>query len=465
MKNFSLKKNSIIVFSTLFLLAIFCSLTSCKKDPNTELGNNLHNSELLKEYYVDTVFDILAYSEPDTSYAVQNPSRFLLGSFYDEVFGSHAYSFYTQLAYSSANSSVIDQYSESTAEIDSVVLELPYSGLYPISKETKSFNNLKFALHELLEPIETRLSGDEPYKLHETIAYNPEIYSGHSFDVAIAPLDTVYDSLTSTKRVLPLRLRLNNDFGKKLMAFPDEAYNNGTSFSEHYNGICLVAQMAKTQDDNSLCSFSASLDGSRAKLFVYYHPKNGSVSAVQYVCFVFDSQNMRFTSASHNYEASQDQILKDYLSGSRVNAKYLYISSTAGLRTKIEIPNFKEIFEGKKVVINKAELDIYVDEAYEPNSVEMPLKLQIDSIDDNASGFDPMGSYNKDKKLYTLNITRELQSILYRNKENPSLSITASIQEKYGTPVAVRLCGLDGKNRTKNQREPRLRLVYTLINQ
>lgn len=151
----------------LFVLCVLC-LIGCKRDPDSMLGDNIHNDNDLTEGFQDTIFEIIAYSIPDSSLVVQNPSRVLLGAVNDNVFGSAEYNLFTQLDYSISNSSS-DEFILGVSTIDSIILTLPYSDLYPTSRSDAHGRAIKLKIHELTEKILKSSDKDSLYNINSSI--------------------------------------------------------------------------------------------------------------------------------------------------------------------------------------------------------------------------------------------------------------------------------------------------------
>lgn len=437
----------------LFVLCVLC-LIGCKRDPDSMLGDNIHNDNDLTEGFQDTIFEIIAYSIPDSSLVVQNPSRVLLGAVNDNVFGSAEYNLFTQLDYSISNSSS-DEFILGVSTIDSIILTLPYSDLYPTSRSDAHGRAIKLKIHELTEKILKSSDKDSLYNINSSIDYDPNVLSGNEFTILPRPFDSIYDSVSGSRSVSPIKVKLSKEFGARLLSRPSGSYLTDGAFSEDYNGICIIAQPCANEKESSVVAFAVSSTSVAViKIEVFYDNVLGTKTKSK----LFSMGPVRFTQVKRNINTSNDMAFKAQMRGDTSYGKqFLYVEASGGAVVKFKLPNLKEVFKSNEIIVNKADLILPVVTAENPSGMETPKALQIDGIADNS--YNPQGKYNSSDGAYHLNLTRQLQSMIYKDADPSELfNLTTSISERYGTPTRISLYGPKG-----GAKKMKLRVIYTTV--
>lgn len=204
-------------------------------------------------------------------------------------------------------------------------------------------------------------------------------------------------------------------------------------------------------------------------LTIYYH--NKEKKGLKH-SFVVNEAAARFTSIHHfnyvNANASlKKQILdKDY---SEIEEK-LYIQASGGVKTLINFPHLKETFQGKKVMINKAELVIIRSEDdysifFQPTALDMYYKKDATSstsyyLPDYLMGDDYFGgAYNANKKEYRFRITQYIQNLITGDTEDYPLHLVVK-----GAATKANRMVLNGINPMNVDNRLRLEITYSLIN-
>ncbi len=109
----------------------------------------------------------------------------------------------------------------------------------------------------------------------------------------------------------------------------------------------------------------------------------------------------------------------------------VFVQSLAGLKTKLILPDWKQVFKNKVTSINRADIVISVKSGTEVDPFKPHdnlLLLAADSIGKNtitADFLDLGGAYNSTTKEYKLNFTRHLQQILNGTVKDYGLYIVA----------------------------------------
>lgn len=421
--------------SVFFILLI--ALSACQKNPDSGLGGTIGgDKDYLSERYQDTAFDIIVYSLPDTGLIIQNAERMLLGSVQDDIFGRTDYHIYAQLAYVGTNAST-DGFVDGDA-IDSVVLILPYSGLYPTKKGVADGRPIHITIHELLEELHDSGNTDSLYSITSDIPYSAAFGPAASFSPR--PFDTVYDTVKQWEGVPALRVRLDASLGERLMTLPQAAYGSSDAFIQYFHGLCLRSAPVTAQEESSVVSFAFGTElestGDVMRVEVYHGVTAGDTA--RYSIFMFS--RVRFTKVERDYSTSTDADFKAQMDGdSTAGGQAAYIACSGGAYMACVLPNIREVFAGRQIIVNRAHLVLNVASAANGSDISLPQTLQIPGSLDDAYSQD--GHWDSEDKAYRLVLTRYLQRLLYGQATPEPFYIYPSTIERYGMPCCVKLNG------------------------
>lgn len=438
---------------SVFLCALV-ALSACHKNPDSGLGGTIGgDKDYLTERYQDTAFDIVVYSLPDTGLIIQNAERMLLGAMQDDVFGRADYHLYSQLHYLGTNAPT-EGFLEDDV-IDSVVLVLPYSGLYPTAKGAADGRPIHITVHELTEELYDSGNADSLYPITSDIPYGPAL--GASVSFSPRPFDTVYDSLNQRSSVPSLRVHLDTEVGKKLLSLPAAAYESSDAFSQYFHGLCLRSVPVAAQEQSSVVSFAFGTNLTDETDMMRIEVYHGRVAAdtVRYSLFAFSG--VRFTKVERDYGTSADADFKAQMNGdSTAGGQSVYIACSGGARMACVLPNIREVFAGRQIIVNRAHLVLNVASAANGSDISLPQTLQIPGSLDDAYSQD--GHWNSGDKAYRLVLTRYLQRLLYEQAVPEPFYIYPSTLERYGMPCCVKLNG------PKAMGSPmKLEMIYTEV--
>ena len=421
---------------SVFLIALV-ALSACRKDPDSALGGTVGgDKDYLTERYQDTAFDIVVYSLPDTGLIIQNAERLLLGSMQDDVFVRADYHVYSQLRYMGSNAST-DGFVDGDDAIDSVILVLPYSGLYPTRKGAADGRPIQITVHELAEELQDSGNTDSLYSISSDVPYTAAFGPAASFSPR--PFDTVYDSVKGQSLVPSLRVRLDASLGERLMTLPAAAYESPEAFAQYFNGICLRSVPVTAQDESSVVSFAFgnNLEAADMMRIAVYH---GRISADTARYSLFSFGPVRFTKVERDYSTSTDADFRAQMDGdSTAGGQSVYLACSGGAYLACVLPNIRELFAGRQIIVNRAHLVLNAASASNGSGVTLPQTLQIPGSLDDAYRQD--GHWDSGDKAYRLVLTRYLQRLLYEQAEPEPFYIYPSTLERYGMPCCVKLNG------------------------
>jgi hypothetical protein len=387
------------LFAILILSVVF--LFSCNKEPDLVGLDLLPEGDRLGASFMDTS-TIIAYTVYEDSVLTSKMTFGVIGSIYDEVFGKTTASLYTQIKLTT-NAPTFG----TNPVVDSVVLVLPYYGLFGDSTAMQAF---------------------KVYELTDSLSINTKYYSnspGPAFNEGslLAEqtfLPRVNDSVvvdTATKVIPQLRLKFKPLMGERILNATTTDLENNDNFVTYFKGIVIKTDPENTPGSGSLVSFYLTSTLSRLKM--YYHNTEDTL------IYNFGIEaSARFNRYDHNgyAEASPDlkaQLINhDTLQGKQK----LFIQAFGGTKVKLRFPYLKKWAADKKIAIADAKL-IMINADFSP-PFEAPTQLALRAIltdstqgvlvDENegTSYFD--GTYN-DSKGYQFRISRYIQQLLNSN--------------------------------------------------
>lgn len=309
------------------LLLVLVGFVSCKKMPQ-HIGNSLQPiGSYIKVAFTDAN-DIVAEVERVDSLSTKSATLSLLGSLNDPHFGRSDLSFYTQIGLTSNSIQWGDG-----AKADSVVLQLLYSGYYG-----DTLTPLTLHVYEVLEDMDADSSN---YYSNTVLSYGNEL-ANYTF----APRPKTYsniddDSLTNAVVRIPVNVSLGQRF------IDDEgSIASNSDFMNYFKGLYLSCD--ETSNIGSICYFN--LLHTRSYMRVYYHNDYDT----SFYDFNVSDKYVRFNHFEHDYSVAQAPITFNDTS----NNEYLYVQSTAGVRTRLEFPGLVQWAEdmNTNVLINEAKL-------------------------------------------------------------------------------------------------------------
>ena len=312
-----------------FLLTLFVALiafASCKKLP--DIGSSLQpNSSFIKVAFSGK-HDIVAETEHIDSLSTKASSLSLVGDLNDPIFGNSNLSFYTQLGLTS-NSIKWDE----GATTDSIVLQMIYSGYYG-----DTLTPLTLKVYEVAESM----SGDSmTYYSNTSFAHGEEL-ANYTFSPRPRTRGNIDDDSLTTAVV---RIPIDNALGEKFISNESQFASN-TAFMNYFNGLYVSCE--PVSGTGSICYFN--LLNTKSYLRIYYHSDNDTT----FYDFNVSDKYIRFNHFDHDYTTAQAPIVFD----DTTNSQYLYVQSTAGVRSRLTFPNITQWAKdmNTNVLINEAKL-------------------------------------------------------------------------------------------------------------
>lgn len=390
-----------------FVLATLLLAASACKDPKDIGLDVLPSGEQMGIAWIDT-FTIEARTVRFDSVRTSNRSTYVVGDFHDPIFGRIRSQLYTQFKLNAEPGQF-----ETSDMVDSVVLNLAYSGSYGRIDKLRGLQ--RFGVYEILEDLHEH--ADSVYYSSDTVS---NVSAEPLAEIEFWP-DLLNQVVIGSDTISPsFRVQLNSALGERIIAS-----NNLTSndvFSDEFKGLCIRPLNNQIPVDyGGLLYFNLEADISRLELFFR---KDGDTIQERYD-FDIDNRNAIFTNVYHEYS---EEIKTAFNGGTNVGNQQLYVQSLAGTRIRVKFPHLKELNELGAVAINKAELVLPIDQTYKddfpPPTILLANRINagdsalaiIDQFEpDGINYYD--GIYDSENNQYVFTITRHLQSIINERNE------------------------------------------------
>jgi len=424
------------------LLVALGSLASCDKPGDIGEDIVVLEDNKLNVTFTDTL-TINAYSVLVDSVTTNKLKYNLLGSYYDNVFGTTTANIYTQMRLSENN---VDF--GANAVCDSVILTLRYKGFYG---DTASEQTLR------AYEVDEKMFPDSLYFSNDSLSVLP-IEIGNQ-KVVFNPTDSVYYGTTPVEP--HLKFFLNNSFGEKIMAKSGQTeLSDNENFQNFIKGIFITSDKAINKGGFAYFDLMSPL----SIMTIYYHNDTDTLVykfAINEFCSYFSTFNhYNYNDASLDFRA---QVINGDTSLGNQN---LYVQSLGGVKTHFSFPTLDELTKDGPIAVHNAELLINVGSGTDAD-FNKPIYglavVKIDStgtpqfINDYYEGSTYFGGdYIESNKYYRFNINRYMQSIAAGKEKQYGLDLVAKGASIYGNRLVF-----DGPKSA--DRRFRLKLTYTRI--
>ena len=237
-----------------------------------------------------------------------------------------------------------------------------------------------------------------------------------------------------TKTSIPVRIKLNNELGQRILSLPTTTLNSATEFAKSFKGIVL------SPGTNTRSALGFAPDADSTYLRIYY---TATDNKKQRYDLNISGSNDRLNQISQNLTGSALASLKnsgDSLASAAAGNE-AYLQESTGIVTKITFPylyQFREKLNVSDIAVNRAELIIpvkenlnylpspaaYLVETNKTNRIlktnRLPRVVAEDPLETVSQGERaPQAAairYNKDKKAYIINVTKYVQDVIYRRQ-------------------------------------------------
>ncbi|MBI2281392.1 MAG: DUF4270 family protein [Bacteroidetes bacterium] len=308
--------------------------------------------------------------------------------------------------------------------MDSVVLSMKYGNT------TSFYGNISTQQTVDVYRLTEKLTKSEYYS-NESLTYNSTPLGSLTFYPN--PVDTVQviqngDTTTESAHV---RIRLSDTFGQEILdaGTNGNIITNNAAFLNLVNGLYITPSSTV---DNTLLSTNEGavvyydINSALSTLTVFYRNDLGTEKSYS---FLINSESKKFNHFEHNYTNTE---IDKQLSGLSHDSTLTYVQAMGGVKTKLIIPNLKNLSAEGKIIINKAELIFNVSDT----SLATIPKLVLTGINTESQAtflidyFEGEtyfgGTYNATDKTYTFNIARHLQDLVNSDKTDYGMYLIAT---------------------------------------
>ena len=211
-----------------------------------------------------------------------------------------------------------------------------YSGYYG-----DTLSSMTLRVHEVTESM----SGDSTisYYSNTSFAIGDEL-ANYTFSPRPKTRSNVDDDTLSTAVV---RIPIYNTLGDKFINDETQLSSN-SNFMKYFNGLYVSCE--PTSETGSICYFN--LLNTKSYLRIYYHNNYDTT----FYDFNVSDKYVRFNHFEHDYSTASAPISFD----DTTNNQYLYVQSTAGVRSRLIFPNLAQWAKdmNTNVLINEAKLTL-----------------------------------------------------------------------------------------------------------
>ena len=328
------------------------AFASCKRLPE-HIGDSLQPNSS----YIHVAFsgdqNISAEVTHVDSLSTKAAALSLVGNLNDPHFGNSNLSFYTQIGLTSNSL----QWGNG-ATTDSIVMQVLYSGYYG-----DTLTPITLRIHEVIEDM----SQDSLYYSNASYMVGEELAS---YTFCPKPKTKVFIG-NDTIGYNILKFPVNNALGEKFMSASESSFSSNEAFMDYFKGLRFSCE--QTTETGSICYFN--MLNTKSFLRVYYHNEND----VTFYDFNVSDKYVHFNHFEHDYTTAQSPIL---FNDTAYNP-YLYVQSTAGVRTRISFPQLAQWAKdmNTNVLINEAKLILtgandYINGVYNDTSIfTQPVQL------------------------------------------------------------------------------------------
>lgn len=444
-------------------------LGSCKKDSN--LGLNVQpGADLLNVKVSDTTTLYTWVLKEDSLRTSGGLSNYVLGTYWDPLFGKTNASVYTQFVLPGADVNIDFDPSHTVKNLycDSIVMTLSYGKTY--YGDTTVPQTIKV------------------YRMNDQIVVNKNYNSDTAVRVYPVPIGVkTFTPTPNTPSILKgrpvgthVRVTMDRSFGQMILdQSGQQALASDANFVTFIPGFFIHAENTRITPGQGAMLYMPMTD-TLTKLTLYYKNLNTPFPGDTTLSFSFEvnANAARFAHFDHDYTSADNSLLAELSAASHAstltppNEPLVFVSSLSGTKVKLDFPYLNNWIKTGPIAVSKAEVNIKVAPSpvtYSTSSATYPpcQKLALVNIDslghevimiDNLEGVDYFGgTIDASNSVYTFNIARYVQQVLTGKQKNRGLYLVAT-----GSAVAANRSILGGGTNTAGYKMF-LRLAYNKL--
>ncbi len=412
------------------ILLILAFAVGCTKIDTTTIGENLIPA-VDNIHTFDTTYQVIAQnydsSACDTIYRTAVQPVGIISN--DPLFGQTLANVYVEMKpeFFPYNFPAADA---NSIEIDSAVMVLQYSHSFGDTNQLQKIN-----VYQLSDTFDLASN----YTTCRVLGYDNSIVLGQKSFYPSGLKDSVH--AYNEEAANQLRIPVSTSFAQKFIDDSAAIFRSNSDFIKYFKGFALVPDQSSGGQALNYFDFTTS------RLSVYMRYKNGGTADTTVVNFALSNYSGLSSSVVHDYGSSE---ISNHLSHPAGGDSLIFIQTAPGSYALLRVPALNGL---SNRVINKAE--IIVDQVYSTGSLNdvfsPPQNLYLDVKDSSVSqdqyipipcdfsaselqtGFQYLGgqmisttnSSGQPIAEYRLNITRYLQTLITRGKQNLTLRLSA----------------------------------------
>ncbi len=413
-------KNHFILLPFIAAFGALLLFSACAKDLG--VGNDFVDGDRLNVKFTDSLTLKTGSIRVDSVTFLQtNVGRnsLYVGNYNDAIFGNVSSEIYSQI---SPNLSVAIPNFSRLVGVDSVIFTMGYDSTRCVGNFA---NNMTLELYRLKDTIKYKTNSDNTYSIFSNQVTQSEPMPVKNGILTFKPNLTTRDSTINDGSELAylLKWKLDTTLGK---SFIQDFIAYGADFQTKSKGFRIKA----TNNTSAMLAFQMIyLNGTR--FHVFYRTQDSVTGAIQKLRYDFlFAGGLRYNYFSH--DRSNSAIGSNMNGGEAAGDTSVFAESFNGSDIKIRMPHIQHLANGGKVSINKAELEVTVDERV-PSSVAnistlFTLKKKTDGTFETIADLNDQASYDgalravavagTTVKRYKINITAHVQRMIDGSEPN-----------------------------------------------
>ncbi|MFP5471827.1 MAG: DUF4270 domain-containing protein [Bacteroidia bacterium] len=335
------------------MLCFVAFATSCKKERfnNNNTGKELLDDELLGLSLIDTSTLAIKIVKSDSLRTDEVSSTVLLGSYVDPVFGKSNAELFTQIKTGGKVDFTFNGV-PSSATVDSFYLQLPLVNYYG------TLDAQTFEVYRLSEDIVK----DNDYYSSQTLNNTSINYVKAGFEI-IAPNPTDSVTIGGEKKSPMIRIKLDESLANDIINAGSTALSGDDAFVSWFKGLHIKVNNS-TQASGEGAIVGIDIHSTEAKLVLNYTDASDTNVPKKQFDFKLGSNIAYFNHFTHDYTGTSVEAL---LNNPSLGDNEFYIQSMAGVNTEIDFPHLKNLAGVKNIVINKAILELPINNSSSTN--------------------------------------------------------------------------------------------------
>jgi len=395
-------------------LCLHIALFSCKKE-NSNIGAELIDNPNRIDAESTEIFEITTYNQVEDSVQTSGISNAIIGAINTEETGlTSSYAYITFIP-----DSLDRSFPTSNFAIESFNLNLHVLDVYGTN------GPLSFEIYQLQNPV----NNDSIYYHFDSLPLSNLIG-----EFTIENIDSGFYSFP-----------LDSSFGATFINASEAYFESNENFKNFFGGICIKPKSSLSNNTGSIYK----LNITDISLSLSYTTENPSNEYDNQLLFEIESDKSIFTQFNQDFSGSQ---LSYNVNDTSLGLEYFYVQGMGSCIGKIKLPNIQDWYDSNNYIINKFELQFYVEE----NSVfPLPKELILTYTNSKGDRYYKSAILNEEQLYYNFSISPSETNDILRNN---SFELADFVIEHPQPGKQGELAILLGMN---SEKPPLVKLSYT----